>query len=84
MTRTVNVDMMINCKKFSTSLNRFFKRHPEVDECWRETLEWMHETGTDFFSDNLLADGTKNNEWRYALHLDEYEDAFYIAVIERA
>lgn len=75
--------MMINCKKFSTALNRFFKRHPELDY-WKECFEWMHETGHDFFCDDIFGDGTKNKDWSYALHLDEYEDAFYIAVIERA
>lgn len=84
MTRTVSVDMDVTCKKFSTALNRFFKKYPEVDECWRETFEWMFETGTDFFCDNLMADGTKNKDWRYALHLDVYEDHYYIGIVERA
>lgn len=84
MTRTIDVDMMTDCKKFDTALNRFFKKYPQVDECWREVFEWMYETGEDFFSDNMMADGTKNTEWRYALHLDVYDESFYMAVIERA
>lgn len=82
MTRTA-VDMDIACKKFETALNRFFKKHPELDY-WKETFEWMFEEGVDFFSDNLYADGTKNYDWSYALHLDVFDSGhYYMAVIER-
>lgn len=82
MTRTVNVDMDITCKKFETALNRFFKKYPELDY-WKETFEWMFEDNVDFFCDNRYADGTKNYDWS-ALHLDCFDSGhYYIAVIER-
>ena len=84
MVKYVSVDMETKCKKFETALNRFFKKHPEIDDAWRETFEYMHENGLDFFSDKKMADGTENKNWCYALHLDEYDDGyFYLAVIER-
>lgn len=82
MKRITDIDIDTNCKKFSVALKRFMKKYPGHEE-WAETFEWMHETGTDFFSDNLFADGTKNDNWGYALHLDEYENHFYLALIER-
>ena len=83
MKRIIDVDMECRCKKLSTALNRFFKKYPNLTE-WRETLEYMAENNLDFFSDNTMADGTKNNDWCYALHLDINENDFYICVIERA
>lgn len=77
------VDMEIECKKFSTALNRFFKKYPEL-EYWKETFEYMFENNQDFFADTKLANGERNPDWAYALHLDVYEDHFYMAVIERA
>lgn len=83
MTRKVSVDMDITCKKFETALNRFFKKYPELDY-WKETFEWMFEDGVDFFCDNLFADGTRNHDWSYALHLDCFDSGhYYMAVIER-
>lgn len=84
MKRVTDIDMDTTCKKFATALSRFMKKYPGHEE-WKETFEWMHESGTDFFCDNLFADGTKNNDWCYALHLDEYDSGhFYLALIERA
>ena len=83
MTKTVNIDKMYNSNA-TKAINRFFKAHPELDY-WKETFEWMAETGTEFFCDNMMADGTKNPDWTYALHLDQYEGTqTYIAIIERA
>lgn len=79
----IDNDMVCRCKKLSTALDRFFKKYPSLNY-WRETLEYMSENNLDFMSDGTLADGTKNNEWCWALHLDIDEDYFYIAVIERA
>lgn len=62
---------------------KFFKRHPELDY-WKEQFEYMAENNKDFECDNLYADGTKNPDWIYALHLDVNEDSVYICVIERA
>lgn len=82
MTYAVNAEMDITCKHFVTAMNRFFKKHPELDY-WREQFEWMHENGIDFSSDNRMADGTKNPHWRWALHLDEFDTHYYICVLER-
>jgi len=66
-----------------SAINRFFKTHSELDY-WKETLEYMYENGVDFYCDNVMADGTKNNDWAYALHLDIGEGYTYICIIERA
>lgn len=81
--RITDIDGEYNCKRFSTALKKFMKEHPGHEE-WEETFQWMFETETDFFSDNFFADGTKNQDWSYALHLDVYEECFYLALIEIA
>lgn len=84
MKRITNIDAEISCKKFSTALNRFMKKYPGHEE-WKETFEWMYENGIDFFCDDTYADGTKNTDWCYALHLDVYDSGhYYMALIERA
>ena len=83
MKRIVDVDMTIKCKKLSTALNRFFKKYPELNY-WRESFEYMAEHNEDFESNNIYNDGSRNNDWTYALHLDIEDSCFYIAVIERA
>ena len=51
----------------------------------KEQLEWMAKNNVDFFADTKMADGTKNHDWCYALHLDQFEgDHTYICIIERA
>lgn len=65
------------------AIDKFFEVHAELDY-WKEQFEWMLETGTDFYCDNLMADGTKNADWTYALHFDNDEDFTYICIIERA
>lgn len=83
MTKTVEIEKEYNSNA-TKAINRFFKKYPELDY-WKETFEWMAETNTDFFCDNVMADGTKNHDWSYALHLDQYEgDHTYICIIERA
>lgn len=83
MRRITYIDADITCKQFETALRRFMKKYPGHEE-WIETFEWMFESGTSFFCDNLMADGTKNNDWSYALHLDVYDSGhFYLALIER-
>lgn len=85
MKRIVDVDMTVRCKKVETAFNRFFKKYPELD-CWREVFEWMAENNIDFDCNNIYDDGSRNDDWTYALHLNidmEYS-YFYIAVIERA
>ena len=83
MTRTVDVDKEYSRSHGQKAIDRFFKAHTELDY-WKETFEWMLETGTDFFSDNKFADGTKNLDWNYALHFIDDESFTYICVIERA
>ena len=82
MKRIVDVDMEIACKNFSTALNRFFKKYPELDY-WRDSFKYMLENNEYHFSDEIMADGTYNKNWSYALNLDVEVNYFYIGVIER-
>lgn len=82
MERIIDVDMECRCKKLSTALDKFFKKHPTLNY-WRETFESMAENKEDFLSDGTMADGTKNIFWSFALHLDIEDDYIYIAIIER-
>ena len=84
MKRIVDIDMSTEAKKPATAIRRFFKKYPEHKDGWQETVEWMFESGTEFFSDNTLVDGTHNDDWCYAIHAQQDEDMFYIAIIERA
>lgn len=84
MTKTTDIDLDTTCKTFETALRRFMKKYPGHEE-WEETFQWMYENGVDFFCDNTFADGTKNRDWCYALHLDVYDSGhYYMALIERA
>ena len=66
------------------AINRFFKKYPELDY-WKEQFEWMAENDVDFFCDNVMNDGSKNKDWCYALHLDQFDGTHtYICIIERA
>lgn len=83
MKRTVNVDKEYRRFHGQKAIDQFFKVYPELGY-WKETFEWMLETGTDFFCDNKFADGTPNKDWAYALHLDDDDNFTYICIIERA
>lgn len=83
MERIINVDMEIKCKKVKTAFDRFFKKYPTLNY-WRETFEWMADNNSDFESDTVMNDGTRNKDWYWALHLDIEENYIYMAVIERA
>ena len=83
MKKITNVDMTVNAKKVKTAFDRFFKKYPSL-KYWRETFEYMADSNEKFFSDDIMADGTKNKKWRYALHLDTEDNYIYMAVIERA
>lgn len=77
------------CASFRTALRRFTKKFPEVAEVWSDSFEWMYENGKDTFSDIILADGTRNDDWRYSLILDEQafgetKTHYYLCVIERS
>lgn len=62
-------------------IKRFCEKYNKPE--WVETFEWMLETGTNFYSDTLMGDGSRNDYWGYALHLDIEENYTYIALIER-
>ena len=82
MKRIVEVEFETRCKSAKTAIERFFKKFPALDY-WKENFEYMAENNIDFFSDNKLADGTRNTEWAYALHFDSTEDFHYLCIIER-
>ena len=82
MKRTIEVELEIKCKNAKTAIKRFFKKYPKLSY-WKEQFEYMAENNIDFENDGILADGSKNKEWRWALHLDVNEDTVYMCVIER-
>lgn len=82
MTRTVNVDTEYRCGT-QKALDKFFKKHPELEFDWRDALEWMAETGTEHFINDIGGDGSKI-EWTFSLWLYTEEKYTYIAIIERA
>ena len=89
MKRTVEVEMTVRTNNVEKAINKFFSKHPEL-EYWKETFGYMAENNEDFFSDTTMADGTRNNNWAYALHLNVNEIVSkkdftaYMCVIERA
>lgn len=88
MVRKIEAEMETTAAKVKTALDRFFKKYPELDY-WGEQFEYMYENHQDFCCDNLMANGEKNPNWCYALHLNVNEHFydnkfdFYICVIER-
>lgn len=82
MTRTINLDKEYTRFHGQKAIDKFFSQHPEISE-WKETIEWMMESNTEHFIDDLFADGTKNNDWTYSLWFEEDENYTYIAVIVR-
>lgn len=87
MVRTIDVDMEIKATKFETALNKFFKKYPELDY-WKETFEYLYESGEDHLVDNIDGMGNKI-DWSYSLHFDvncfgDKPYSFYFAIIERA
>lgn len=83
MTRVIEAEFETRAVKFETVMNRFFTKNPEL-KYWRETFEWMNENNKNTENDVNMADGTKNHEWTWALHLDHNDDDWYVCVIERA
>lgn len=81
MKRTIEIEMD-RAMSGERAIKLFFKLHPELDY-WREQFEYMLQHGIDFFSDDKMADGTKNKNWAYALHLDASDTHTYICVVER-
>lgn len=82
MKRIVNIDKEYKASP-KKAIEKFFKRLPELVE-WKETFEWMADSGETHFIDDQFADGTHNDEWCYSLWLEQNEEYTYIAVIERA
>ena len=64
-------ELETNAAKFKTALRRFAKQYPEIAEAWGEVFEYMHENKQSFFGDQIMADGSHNEAWAYAIHLDE-------------
>ena len=83
MKRVIDIDAEVKAATPKKAFDKFFKKHPSLDY-WRETFEYMAENGQDFFCDNILGNGERNENWRYALHLDINDGYIYMAVIERA
>lgn len=83
MMKNVNIEKEYRRFHGQKAIDKFFDGHQELDY-WKETFEWMLETGTEFFSDNRMADGSKNYDWAYALHFEDDDNFTYICIIERA
>ena len=83
MKRVLEYDKEYRTNNVKNAINRFFNTHSDVDY-WKEQFFYMYENGQSFCCDNLMANGDKNDDWCYALHLDVDEKFVYMAVIERA
>lgn len=89
MKRTIEVEKTIKTNNIEKAIDKFFNKHPEL-EYWKDTFKYMVENNESFFSDTTMADGTRNNNWVYALHLDINENVckkdftVYMCIIERA
>lgn len=83
MTRIVEVEKEYTRFQGQKAIEKFFETHKKLDY-WKETFEWMLENNIDFFSDDVMNDGTRNKDWSYTLHLDNEETYTYICIIERA
>lgn len=82
MKRTLEIESNTS-KSGKKAIRYFFRRHPELNY-WKETFEYMLNNNINFYCDNTYGDGTRNNDWTYALHLDINEDNTYICIIERS
>lgn len=83
MTKTIEVWKEYRRFTGQKAIDKFFETYKNL-EYWKETFEYMLENNIDFFSDTKLADGSKNKDWCYALHLDNDDGFTYICIIERA
>jgi len=83
MIRKTNVDMTTACKKPETALNRFFKKYPDLEDEWRDSFEYMISEGVENFTDDRMADGSHNDQWRYSLWFEDHDGSYYIAVVLR-
>lgn len=83
MKRIIEAEVEYKCNA-EKAIEKFFKKFPELADAWKETLEWMNESGTEHFIDDLFGDGTKNPDWCYSIWLEKNDQYTYICVIERA
>lgn len=81
MKRTIEVEATYKCA-IKKAVEKFFQENPDLIY-WEDEFVYMLENNIEFESDNVLGSGAKNQNWRYALHLDQNEDTTYICIIER-
>ena len=81
MDRTIEVEATYKCTA-DKAIEKFFNKNPNLSY-WKEEFEYMADNNIDFECNNVLANGIKNQNWTYALHLDQNEYTTYICVIER-
>lgn len=87
MKRKVEIEMMVTVRRVSDAINRYFARHPELEE-WHETVQWMAENKSETLNDCIFGDGSYNKQWTWAINLDIFDRTdgkfdVYICVIER-
>lgn len=81
MKRTIEIEKTYRTTA-QKAIKRFFKAYEEL-YYWEETFEYMLANNLNHFSDEIMADCTKNKDWSYSLWLYPEEDTTYICVIER-
>ena len=81
MERTIEVEATYKCTA-DKAIEKFFNKNLNLSY-WKEEFEYMADNNIGFECNNVLANGIKNQNWTYALHLDQNEDTTYICVIER-
>ena len=77
-------ELETECKSYETAMERFARKFPGAHEAWREHFDRMHENGKHSDNDKVLADGTYNKDWSWALILEEGKGLYYISVVERS
>lgn len=82
MKMVTNIDAEYKCGG-EKAIEKFFKRYPEHAEVWKETFEYMLESGEEVFCDNVGNLGERL-EWSYCLRLEIGENYTYLALMERA
>lgn len=80
--RVFSEDATYRRMKPENTIKRFCEKYDKLE--WKEVFDWMLEDGTEHFSDTMMADGSKNQDWCYSLWLEVEGDYTYIALIERA
>lgn len=84
MKRFYEKDMQTKCISGMTALNRYFKRHPEHEDEWRETLEWMLKENVQHIDDTVCGDGSYNEYWWYSIDVEQPDEGYwYISIVLR-